>query len=298
MLLEAVAISELANLLVDAHEELSKQSRYSFLRNMFRDQASTDRFTEDVKKVVEKLDIRFGLDEVDEADLTADFLMEKISRMIRDADSNMINPKEVDVLGPTNLRYLSYLPLCTIQRAFEPPDDEGGIQIDPNAETPSTVGFWVDNESLPELVDGSPGQSRLVFSFALEQWAEALEPVNVNLEILPVSMDSGKAHVFVSGEPIDVQGANLALSSVGPPYDGGPQLRLRFDRNENFAKDPSGNQKSFMHVALHEIGHILGLSHENGFPWTSEAVMYHSYDSTVKEELTQQDRDAVVELWR
>lgn len=308
MLLEAATIATFAELVVDAHKELSNNQSHAFLRRFLQDDESTNRFMEDVKKVIEQLDIKLNLREriekgnldQDDDDSLKDFLMDRIAKMILDADPAKSNPFEIGVLGPTNLSLLMNLPQCTVERAIKE-RAEGEPKPDPPrnpiGSVKSSIGFWIDDDSLPALADGNEGEARRVFVIAMNKWTKALRPVNVRLKAVPPSRGPEDAHVIVFGDSIDVRGAKLAVADVGPPRDEGPQLRLRFDKHENFAIFPVGNQKSFLHVALHELGHILGLSHAPGISWDPDAVMFGSYTGPYKHKLTTQDKDAVVDLW-
>lgn len=93
--------------------------------------------------------------------------------------------------------------------------------------------------------------------------------------------DNGRADIEIgwfSGshggdENFDGPGGILAYANIPNPY-GERQLVLRFDNDESWSENPSRRQVDMLTVAIHEIGHCLGLDHSSD----RDAVMFASYD--------------------
>lgn len=86
------------------------------------------------------------------------------------------------------------------------------------------------------------------------------------------------------GYPFD--GPRNVLAHAFPPSDG----RMHFDAEENWSFQP--RTTDFYHietVALHEIGHLLGLGHT----LVEEAVMYPSLRLHQFKELAEDDVDGI-----
>lgn len=75
------------------------------------------------------------------------------------------------------------------------------------------------------------------------------------------------------------------------PQDG----RLHYNGEQNWSTNPNMRQTDLETVAVHEIGHLLGLAHSND----PNAVMYADIDQgTIKRELTQDDIDGIHTLYK
>jgi hypothetical protein len=74
------------------------------------------------------------------------------------------------------------------------------------------------------------------------------------------------------GDPFDGPGDVLAHSTFPNPYDD-RQVFLHFDDDEHWVNSPSGDV-DLLTVAVHEIGHTLGLAHSDD----PNAIMFPSYD--------------------
>lgn len=92
------------------------------------------------------------------------------------------------------------------------------------------------------------------------------------------------------GHPFD--GQNNILAHAFYPYPSGGSFagQLHFDDDENWSVNGTGIDVES--VALHEIGHLLGISHST----ISTAVMYPYY-STIKRELDSDDKEAIWDLY-
>lgn len=79
------------------------------------------------------------------------------------------------------------------------------------------------------------------------------------------------------GNPFDElggPGGNTLAHAFFPPPCGGPTAGdLHFDEAETWIDDPAGRGILLLQVAIHEIGHLLGLSHSND----ESAIMFAFY---------------------
>ncbi|KAL5569516.1 hypothetical protein UlMin_026091 [Ulmus minor] len=92
---------------------------------------------------------------------------------------------------------------------------------------------------------------------------EVSETSQADIEIGFHSGDHG------DGYPFD--GPFRTLAHAFAPTNG----RLHFDAKENWSENPGQNQVDLESVAVHEIGHVLGLDHEPSIP---DAIMYPSFN--------------------
>jgi predicted Zn-dependent protease len=98
---------------------------------------------------------------------------------------------------------------------------------------------------------------RSVCSDAFKKWSdfsqftfqEASDAASANIVIAFYSGDHGDGH------PFDGPGTTLAHASSP---EGG---RLHFDADEKWSANPAMDQIDLESVAVHEIGHLLGLDH-------------------------------------
>nr|GEW98863.1 metallopeptidase, catalytic domain-containing protein [Tanacetum cinerariifolium] len=94
------------------------------------------------------------------------------------------------------------------------------------------------------------------------------------------------------GDGGDFDGPNGTLAHAFSPPDG----RLHFDADETWSLGPGPvpNVIDFKSVALHEIGHLLGLGHSQ----YEDAVMWESLPfGTVKDKLTLDDIQGIKALY-
>lgn len=114
-----------------------------------------------------------------------------------------------------------------------------------------------------------------VSQFTFEEIAEDYDDVVADIEIGFHSGDHG------DGNPFD--GPQGTLAHASPPTDG----KLHFDGDENWSTEPEPgpDEIDLESVAVHEIGHLLGLQHS----LEPNAVMYAYYDSGVTKRKLQRD---------
>lgn len=106
------------------------------------------------------------------------------------------------------------------------------------------VRYWYDKSNLPKVKDGDPVE------LIRESWVEWAQ--HVLIDILEVE-NKEEANVVIFQVKIDGAGGALADAHKGPPKT--RQNELRFDSGERWTA------KKFRYAAVHEMGHILGLSH-------------------------------------
>ena len=98
------------------------------------------------------------------------------------------------------------------------------------------------------------------------------------------------------GSPFDdggsIQGNTLAHAFFPPPCGGTFAGSLHFDEFENWTDQAQPGAIRLLNVAIHEIGHLLGLSHSN----TRDAIMFAFYADDV-DSLRQDDINGIQELY-
>jgi hypothetical protein len=94
------------------------------------------------------------------------------------------------------------------------------------------------------------------------------------------------------GSPFDGVGNTLAHAFYPPPCGGGHAGEMHFDEAEMWSLTGAGSTFDVETVALHEIGHLLGLNHSS----VAGSVMFPSYGG-VRRALTQDDIDGVRRLY-
>jgi predicted Zn-dependent protease len=147
-------------------------------------------------------------------------------------------------------------------------------------------------------VDLSPAEGRAAIKSAFATWQaathisfiEVCNPANADIIILTAARDHGCPKGPFDGQPNN--GNNeLAHGLFPPPYLGSFAGDIHFDEDEDWTTDfrPGYHQPIDLEsVALHEIGHSLGLAHSNNL----YAVMYSNYDGSHRN-LEQDDIDGI-----
>ena len=129
---------------------------------------------------------------------------------------------------------------------------------------------------------------------AFQTWADALCGIDF-IEVVSGPTD------FVSGwftgdhgdgAPFDGVGNVLAHAFYPPPCGGSFAGNMHFDEDEDWSLTGLGGTFDLETVALHEIGHLLGLAHSSD----PNAIMYPTY-SGVRRSLYQDDLDGIRRLY-
>ncbi|KAE8664371.1 Metalloendoproteinase 1 [Hibiscus syriacus] len=90
------------------------------------------------------------------------------------------------------------------------------------------------------------------------------------------------------GAPFDGSGGVLAHAFA--PQDG----RFQYDAEENWSRNPTRSQVVLESVAVHEIGHVLGLGHSQD----GNAIMFPSFQvGNTKKNLGQDDINGLHALY-
>ena len=109
----------------------------------------------------------------------------------------------------------------------------------------------------------------------------------------PIAWEQGN---HGDGSPFDnggsIQGNTLAHAFFPPPCGGQFSGSMHFDEFENWTDDSNPGAIRLLNVAIHEIGHLLGLSHSNN----QDAIMFAFYDDDV-DSLRQDDINGIQELY-
>ncbi|KAH8490071.1 hypothetical protein H0E87_022552, partial [Populus deltoides] len=106
-------------------------------------------------------------------------------------------------------------------------------------------------------------------------------------------------HTKFHMEASDAASANIVIAFYsgdhGDAHASSPEGgRLHFDADEKWSANPAMDQIDLESVAVHEIGHLLGLDHSSD----SNAVMYSKIPpGTVKRDLAQDDIDGIHALY-
>jgi hypothetical protein len=158
-----------------------------------------------------------------------------------------------------------------------------------------TVRVWV--ESLPE-VEG--GNAREIFDSCWLEWQGECD-----LEYIPATSPDNADVVVAVGKVDGKPGAKLAEAHVGPPHEFDKRLTMTIDEREEFAttpgrpsSQPDRTKPVFAAMCIHEIGHLLGLSHDldGGGTAALGTVMYPIHQPTVIV-LHDDDKIRIRDIW-
>lgn len=137
-------------------------------------------------------------------------------------------------------------------------------------------------------------QERNAVRNAFNTWASVLCGVSFQeLNTGPVDFEIGWfTGNHGDGSPFDGVGNTLAHAFYPPPCGGSNAGEMHFDDAETWSLTGAGSTFDTETVALHEIGHLLGLDHSA----VSGSVMFPTYGG-VRRALTQDDIDGIRRLY-
>lgn len=147
----------------------------------------------------------------------------------------------------------------------------------------------------PDLPDG---QEREIVRAAFAAWStvsplrftEATSSASPTFTIAWEQMDHGDGTPFDNGGSI--AGNTLAHAFFPPPCGGTLAGALHFDEFERWTDQAAPGAIRLLNVAIHEIGHLLGLDHSNN----RQAIMFAFYDDNV-DRLQQDDINGIQALY-
>lgn len=129
---------------------------------------------------------------------------------------------------------------------------------------------------------------------AFNKWTEAFPRFNfrrVQMFQRPLIVLSFATGPHADEKPFTGRGGDLAHAF--PPNHHSTPGQVHFDDDEEWSTSASGSQKDFFTVAVHEIGHALGLGHSNSrLSW-----MFHDYEGP-RSRFAQEDINNITNLYR
>lgn len=195
---------------------------------------------------------------------------------------------ELGFIGPSTLLEFDRCLLCSdLDPAPDTAPARSAAELDPTTAEKTDFSYFV--RDLP-VVSGFETLAEILLTVAMDQWQSACA-----VRFVPVPEND--AQLVITQERLDGKGGDLARANVGPPT--GLQLTLRFDANENYVANSTEQGTVFVAVALHELGHCMGISHSGRTPDTTFAstdVMFGNYGPG-KIELTDTDKRRAVKIW-
>ncbi len=288
MALGAALATGLAKGLLEIYVKRHADERLTFLDDFLKDAGSKKTFLSDIQSAITGLDDLDLLDLGDKTrsatDIIPDLLQSIRKFQTKIAPATVL--EEMGVFGPLTLRALERCEICP--NIEESPDDDAPTVISDLGR--NQLGIHYDPAvDLPPVADGD---AHVLLKDALEQWS-----LCCGVQFLKVDQAS-QAHILVRTVNVaeDSPRNKLAVGQIGGPQQS-TQLLLKFDNKEVYVADVSqaGEGVVFSAVALHELGHNIGIRHGDR-DWPRSAVMHPTYEPS-KVELTGDDRSRAVELW-
>jgi hypothetical protein len=142
--------------------------------------------------------------------------------------------------------------------------------------------------------DLSDGREREIVRQAFQAWEGV-----ANLQFIEVQPDQSPDFRIAwrggnhgDGDGFDGAGNVLAHAFFPPPCGGPNAGDMHFDEAETWIDDPTGTGILLLQVAIHEIGHLLGLSHSQD----QSAIMFAFY-APDRVNLAQDDINGVTTLY-
>lgn len=152
---------------------------------------------------------------------------------------------------------------------------------------------WSKTHLTYTFLPGTPEAAKSPVAGAFAQWASST-PFTFS-EAQPntkadITIDFRKGDHGDGGTNSIFDGPGGTIAHAFSPPDG----RFHYDSDETYAVGATPGAFDYETVALHEIGHLLGLDHEPGI---SEAIMYPSISRGVTKGLNQDDINGIRALY-
>ncbi|CAN6568476.1 unnamed protein product [Malus baccata var. baccata] len=132
---------------------------------------------------------------------------------------------------------------------------------------------------------------RSICAQAFERWAQV---TSFTFEEVPATSSADITigfHRGAHGDTAPFDGFKGVLAHANPPTGG----NFHFDADEKWSANPGPDELDLESVAVHEIGHLLGLDHDLDLP---DAIMYPEFSyGIVKRDLTRDDIDGIRALY-
>lgn len=233
-------------------------------------------------------------------DLVIDLALNAIRKFQREISPNL---SEDGFLGNQTLNAILAMIRCADGAVGEiAKQGQAGIaNFSASTELRPRVEIWVyiDADKLPRVTDHS-NQVRDTATNVFEMQMAAMEWskfCNIRFQF-PDKSQKEKAHVWVIGEQL-AESSTLALADLWP-RNGilASKLLLRFNTKRSFVSSPEHGAPVFFGTALHEFGHILGLSHTHSDGRTSAVgELMHPAHQPQLIELSDTDKSRIQKIW-
>ncbi|KAM1161920.1 hypothetical protein ACFX13_001071 [Malus domestica] len=132
---------------------------------------------------------------------------------------------------------------------------------------------------------------RSICAQAFQRWAQV---TSFTFEEVPATSSADITigfHRGAHGDTAPFDGFKGVLAHANPPTGG----NFHFDADEKWSANPGPDELDLESVAVHEIGHLLGLDHDLDLP---DAIMYPEFSyGIVKRDLTRDDIDGIRALY-